>query len=35
MMHISGMFEEADIESAKADIESAEADIENQQEHLN
>lgn len=29
-MHISGMFEEADIESAKADIESAEADIENQ-----
>ena len=27
-MHISGMFEEADIESAKADIESAEADIE-------
>ena len=25
-----GMFEEADIESAKADIESAEADIENQ-----
>lgn len=29
-MHISGMFEEVDIESAKADIESAEADIENQ-----
>ena len=29
-MHISGMFEEADIESAKADIENAEADIENQ-----
>ena len=29
-MHISGMFEEADIESAKADIESAEANIENQ-----
>ena len=29
-MHISGMFEEADIESTKADIESAEADIENQ-----
>ena len=29
-MHISGMFEEADIESAKADIESAKADIENQ-----
>ena len=29
-MHISGMSEEADIESAKADIESAEADIENQ-----
>lgn len=29
-MHISGMFEEADIENAKADIESAEADIENQ-----
>lgn len=29
-MHISGMFEEADIESAKADIKSAEADIENQ-----
>ena len=29
-MHISGMFEEADIESAKADIRSAEADIENQ-----
>ena len=29
-MHISGTFEEADIESAKADIESAEADIENQ-----
>ena len=29
-MHISGMFEEADIESAKADIESAEADIEKQ-----
>ena len=29
-MHISGMFEEADIESAKADIESAEAGIENQ-----
>ena len=27
-MHISGMFEEADIESAKADIESAKADIE-------
>ena len=29
-MHISGILEEADIESAKADIESAEADIENQ-----
>ena len=29
-MHISGMFEEADIENVKADIESAEADIENQ-----
>ena len=29
-MHISGMFEKADIESIKADIESAEADIENQ-----
>lgn len=29
-MHISGMFEEADIENAKADIERAEADIENQ-----
>ena len=29
-MHISGMFEEADIESAKADIESAEADTESQ-----
>ena len=28
-MHISGKFEEADIESAKADIESAKADIEN------
>ena len=28
-MHISGMFEEADIESAKADIENAEADIRN------
>lgn len=29
-MHISGMFEKADIESTKVDIESAEADIENQ-----
>ena len=29
-MHISGMFEEMDIESAKADIENAEADIEKQ-----
>lgn len=29
-MHISGMFEEADIESVKADIENAETDIENQ-----
>ena len=29
-MHISGMFEKADIGSTKADIESAEADIENQ-----
>lgn len=29
-MHISGMFEKADIESIKVDIESAEADIENQ-----
>lgn len=29
-MHISGMFKEADIESAKADIESAEADTESQ-----
>ena len=28
-MHISGMFEKADIESAKADIESAKADIRN------
>ena len=27
-MHISGMFEKADIESTKVDIESAEADIE-------
>lgn len=28
-MHISGMFEEVNIESAKVDIESAEVDIEN------
>ena len=28
-MHISGMFEEADIESAKADIENQKADIRN------
>ena len=28
-MHISGRFEEADIESAKVDIENAEADIQN------
>ena len=28
-MHISGMFEKADIESSKANIEDAEADIEN------
>lgn len=28
-MHISGMFSEADIESAEADIESAKADIRN------
>ncbi len=29
-MHISGMFEEADVESTKADIENVEADIEKQ-----
>ena len=28
-MHISGMFEEVDIESTKADIESSKANIEN------